>query len=122
MIPQGSFSLCEIDSGAFLAKIFKGSSNRNKRHPRIVAAACTHSTGTCALKIKIPANAPTKTVRVLPRLVFMADIRTERLCVLLPVSIRHGCITRMYMYLIQPLLLSAEQILVRPWLEWLPQP
>ena len=82
------------------------SSEQNKSHPRIVFTASIHGARTCVLIIVINAQCViSRVVRVL-RLTSMADSRTERLCILLPVSIRSGCIT--HMYLIQPLLLSTS--------------
>ena len=82
------------------------SSKQNKHHPRIVAVASIHSTRTHVLIIATNAQwAISRPVRVL-RLVFMADSRTERLCIILPASIRPSCIARMY--LIQPSLPSSS--------------
>ena len=79
-----------------------------RRHPWIVATASTHSTGMCVLIIPTDAHwAISRAVHVL-RLVSTVDSRAERLCILLPASIRPSCIARMY--LIQPSLLSAGKI------------
>ena len=73
------------------------SSKRNKRHPRIIAMASIHS---AQLRILIFANDAhwviSRAVCVL-RLITMADSRTERLCILLPASIKPSCITHMYL-------------------------
>ena len=70
-----------------------GSSKQNKHRPRIVAAASIHSAQIHALIIATDAHwAISRPVCVL-RLISTADSRTERLCILLPASIRPSCIT-----------------------------
>ena len=73
----------------------------NRRHPRIVATVTIHGTRTHTGIISDDSHwASVRAVCVI-QLVSMADIRTERLCLLLKVYDSH------HMYLIQPSLMSA---------------